>query len=184
MIIFYLIVLFIAFLGVVLTAILLLWEFFAIFATDSPFISIPENITDEIIKNLKLKNGDVFYDLGCGNGNLLIKAVHSNQNIKAVGIELAFLPYLISRWNTRNYKNIEIKRENIFKTDLSNADVIFAYLFPKAMDKLLPVFEAKCKSGSRLVSCDYEAQNYKPAEIIDFKNTNKRGRKLFIYQKL
>ncbi|HEY0221199.1 MAG TPA: hypothetical protein VGC58_03180, partial [Candidatus Paceibacterota bacterium] len=79
-----------------------------IFKVDAPFVPVPRGIMKEIVKNLDLKNDSILYDLGCGNGEVLIEAVREHPQIKAVGVELAFLPYLIAKFKTRKYKNIEI----------------------------------------------------------------------------
>ena len=157
-------------------------QIISIFTADAPFVPIPREIEDKIIESLKLNEDSVLYDLGCGDGRVLKSAVEKYPNIKAVGIEIAFIPYLLARFKTRKNKNIEIRREDIFKTDIANATHIFTYLYPKVMEKLMPVLEKKCRSGTRIVSCDFEDKNRKPTEIIELsKNNSGRGKRLIIY---
>ena len=165
-------------------------EIIAAFTTDAPFVSIPDGIEDEIIRNLKLdsvgNSPTVLYDLGCGDARILIKAVWKHPNIKAVGIEKAYIPYLLAKFYTRNLHNIDIRREDIFTADISNATHIFVYLYPHIVTKLMPKIEKECRPGTRIVSCDFECTDRTPAEIIPLSpslQTQKvtRGKKLFVY---
>ena len=166
-------------LGFILFVIL---QIISIFTSDAPFVPVPKAVEDEIVKNLELKSGSVLYDLGCGDGRVLIKAVQKHPGIRAVGVEVAFFPYLLAKFKTRKYKNIEIKQENIFQTDLSNATHIFLYLYPEVISRLFMRIREKCKPGTRVISCDFEAENYEPERITVIENTGqKRGRELFVY---
>lgn len=145
---------------------------------------VPSQIEEEIINALELKNNSVLYDLGCGDGRILLKAVQKHPNIQAIGIEIGFVPYLIAKFKTRNYKNVKIKREDIFKTDLNDATHIFLYLYPKVINHLITNIKSQCKLGTIIISCDFELENEKPNKVVNLQNVNpnsKRGRKLFIY---
>ncbi len=162
--------------------IFMLSEGWAALTTDAPFVPVPFVAEDEIIKNLKLESGNVLYDLGCGDARILLKAVKEYPEIKAVGVEMALFPYFLAKLNTRKYKNIEIRRENIFTTDISDATHFFLYLFPGVPDKLLSRIKEKCQNNTRIVSCEFNSLIYKPAEVISIPDTGqKRGKKLFIY---
>ena len=67
-------------------------QFIAIFTTHTPFVPVPSQIEEEIINALELKNNSVLYDLGCGDGRILLKAVQKHPNIQAIGIEIGFVP--------------------------------------------------------------------------------------------
>lgn len=162
--------------------VLVLMQFLAVFTTDAPFVSTPKIIECDIVNNLELGQNSVLYDLGCGDASILLKAVKQHTEIKAVGIDAGFIPYLLAKFYTRNYKNIKIKRENIFKTDISDATHIFLYLYPKVINKLINNIREQCKPGTRIVSCDFELTNITPTKIIKLnKTTSPRGKKLFIY---
>jgi len=153
----------------------------AIFTTDAPFVPVPNKTEDDIIKSLELKPGSILYDLGCGDARILIKAVQKHPEIKAVGVDVGFLPYLLAKFYTRNHKNIEIKREDIFETDISEATHIFLYLYPKVINKLILNIQKQCKPGTRIVSCDFELDDISPTEIVELNTTSLRGKKLFVY---
>jgi predicted RNA methylase len=117
---------------------------------------------------------DIVFDLGCGDAKPLI-AVVKKYNCRAVGIEIDPLRFLYSRLNVAfsgQSSKIKIIRGNLFKQDLSHATVIFVYLIPKALDKLLPMLKELPK-GTRIVSKDYE---------IDMNPFEKDGKNnLFLY---
>ena len=182
MILIYLLTLFLATLISLGIAVFMIVQFISEFTTDAPFVPIPKEIEDKIIENLKLSPGSMLYDLGCGDGRILIKAVQKYPEIRAVGVEIAFFPFLLAKFYTRKYKNISIKRENIFKTDISSATHIFLYLYPAIVNRLFVRIKEQCKSGTRIVSCDFEIDGITPTEVVDLNNPNsKRGKKLFIY---
>lgn len=161
---------------------IILIQVVAAFNTNAPFVPIPNGIEDEIINSLDLKEDSNIYDLGCGDARVLIKAVQRQPHIKAVGVEKAFLPYFLAKFFTRKYKNIEIKREDFFKTDIHEASHIFLYLYPKVINKLINNITKQCKTGTVIVSCDFELANITPAKMIDLKNNNsQRGKKLLVY---
>lgn len=183
LIIYLLSLLFFLIFGIVFVAVFAV-QILAIFTTHAPFVSIPRGIKKEIVKNLNLKNGDVLYDLGCGNAEVLVEAVKNNSEIYAVGVEVAFLPFWIAKFNARNYKNIKIVREDIFKTNVKDATHIFLYLYPAVINKLIKNIKEQCKSGTTVMSCDFELEDIDPIRVIDLKNISQnkfRGKKLFLY---
>lgn len=153
-----------------------------ILSTDAPFVPTPNEVIDTIIGNLQLKKNSILYDLGCGDARILKRVVELKPDVNIVGVEIAFIPYLLAKFYTRKYKQIEIKRENIFKTDISDATHIFLYLYPKAVNKLIDNIKKQCNPGTRIVSCDFEITTCKPINVIDLKNKHsKLCQKLFIY---
>ena len=182
MLIFYLFVMGLLTLLCLAYIIFVIFQIMASFSTDAPFVPVPNGVEDYILESLHLDSNSVFYDLGCGDGRILIRAVKEHPEIKTVGVEVAFFPYLLAKFYTRNHHNIKIKRENIFATNLSDATHVYLYLYPEVMNKLLPIFRKKCKPGTRIVSCDFEFANYRPLEIIPIQDVGqKRGKKLFVY---
>lgn len=154
----------------------------AIFTTDSPFVSVSNSVKEKIVKNLELRDGSVLYDLGCGDARVLLSAVNSFPNIKAIGVEVAFYPYLLAKFKTRNYKQIEIRRSDIYKTNISDATHIFMYLYPSVVNKLVHNVEKQCKSRTKIISCDFEINSLKPLKIVELdSNDSKLCKKLFIY---
>lgn len=106
----------------------------------------------------KVGKNDVVYDLGSGDGTALIIAA-KEFGAKGVGIEIDPLRTFISALMVRIMRvmdKVVIKRKNFFQEDLSQATVIFVYLVPKALNRLLPKFKKELRRGTRIVSYRYE----------------------------
>ncbi|HYM65151.1 MAG TPA: 50S ribosomal protein L11 methyltransferase [Candidatus Sulfotelmatobacter sp.] len=117
-----------------------------------------------------IKSGDLIYDLGSGDGTALVVA-SKEFGAKGIGIEIDVLRYLISKINFRvNFmtSKLVVKRKNFFEENIKKADVVFVYLIPKTLDKLIPKFKKELKKGTRIVSYVYEINL--PLKKIDRKN--------------
>ena len=118
----------------------------------------------------RIKKGDLIYDLGCGDGTALITAA-KEFGANGVGIEIDPVRYWTSKIRIRSNglsKRITVIRKNFFQENIKNADVVFVYLVPKALEKLLPKFKQELKKGTRIVSFVYEITL--PLKKYDSKN--------------
>jgi cyclopropane fatty-acyl-phospholipid synthase-like methyltransferase len=123
-----------------------------------------------ICRLAKVKKGDLIYDLGSGDGTALITAA-KKFGANGVGIEIDPLRYWISKIRIQRNelsKRIKVIKQNFFKQDIKAADVVFVYLVPKALEKLLPKFKKELKKGTRIVSYVYEINL--PLKEYDKKN--------------
>jgi len=128
----------------------------------------------QALKLAGLKKGNVFYDLGCGNGDVLIEA--AKMGAKAEGYEISPHYYLLAKIRTQKYKNIKIIFSNIYSTNFARADVIYCYLLPEMLEKLAPKFRNEMEKGSRLISIGFPIKTFKKGTEY-----NINGRKIFIY---
>ena len=109
-------------------------------------------------KLAKVGKDDLIYDLGSGDGTALIVA-GKEFDAKGVGIEIDPLRFVISTIRVRVNRmadKVIIKRKNFHDIDISKASVIFVYLVPKALGRLLPKFEKELKKGTKIVSYRYK----------------------------
>jgi len=149
-----------------------------------PFVPVRKKILNEIISALELNEQSILYDLGCGDGRILFAAAKANPHISCIGIEISPFPFLLA--NLKKFfnisKNVRILYGNFFKLNISSASHVFLYLFPEALDDLLPKFEKELKAGSRVVSCDFEFSKRRPDKILEVKSTKwQKNKKLYIY---
>lgn len=117
---------------------------------------MPETI-DEMLKMAELTQGDVLYDLGSGDGRVLIEATRK-YGIKAVGIEKnKILAWLCKRAVAKNRleDKIQVVNADFFKQDLSEATVVTVYLSQKINDRLEPKLRKELKEGTRILSADH-----------------------------
>lgn len=158
---------------VFLAIILLLLMLSAVWPPDSPWAPwwrTSKKTARAICKLARIKKGDLIYDLGCGDGTALMIAA-KEFGARGVGIEIDPFRYWVSkiRVQKNNLSNdLKIIRDNFFKQNLKDADVIFVYLIPKTLEKLLPKFKRDLKKGTRIVSFVYEIDL--PLKGFDKKN--------------
>ena len=124
-----------------------------------------------IFQLANLRAGETFYDLGSGNGQLVIYAV-KNFQAKAIGLEIALPLYLICKWRQIFNPGAIFKYKNLFTEDLSRADVIYFFGTPKTIEEKLKIKLAQeIKPGARIISYVFPIQGWLPIKI-DKPNSN------------
>ena len=148
----------------------------------APFVASPDHIVDVMLDLAKIKPGETVYDLGCGDGRILVPVVE-RYKAKAVGIEIS--PKLVQEAEARIQKAGVSDRAHVIKgdvlaADLSGADVAIIYLSTELNKELRPRLERYLKPGSRVVSHDYAIPGWKPtlAEHVD----GKQNHLVFLYE--
>ena len=165
-----------------LICVVVIIKLFESYTLDAPFIGTEKYIVDEIVSNLGLNEESVLIDLGCGDGRILRHAVAQVKGISAMGIEGAIWPFFLAKFASRNFKQIQIKKSNIFDADIHNATHIYVYLYPECLNKLEEKFKRECQDNVRIISCDFEIKNLKLVDTVMLENKLSNYRhKLFIY---
>jgi len=151
---------------ILLFLVALLWILIPAFYRLPPVPTKP----DRIRKALKLANlqpDEILYDLGAGDGRVLLIAARE-FGAKAIGIEvgpiqcaLIWLRAVASGFGSK----IDIRWENFYKANLSDADVVFVYATSKEVMKLAPHLEKQMKKGARLVSISADFPEWEPQEF-------------------
>jgi len=175
---------------IVLLGVIVLFVFWAIgnFKNRVPFVTASNSVLKDIEKALEIKDNSVVYDLGCGDGRVLMYLSRSYPEVRYIGIENSIFPLLLARAESflskkKTGNKVEIVDNDFFKQDLSNATHIFTYLYPNIMDELLPKFEKEFKPGTRLVSLSFKFASKNPISEIDLgRSKYKLGRKIYVYQ--
>jgi ubiquinone/menaquinone biosynthesis C-methylase UbiE len=149
-----------------------------------PWVPTREELLDTIMKLASVKPTDIFYDLGCGDGRVALKAAKEGVK-KAICVEIN--PTLIERAReSAKVENaldrIEFINEDFFKVNLSNATVIYMYLLTSVNRALRPKLESELKDGTRIVTLDFEIPGWKPVQIIEIALPMRTAR-LFLYIK-
>jgi ribosomal protein L11 methylase PrmA len=159
----------------ILVLVIFFWQISNLISVISGCLYVKTN-RDVIRKALKLadvQKGDVFYDLGSGNGDVLIEA--SKLGAKAIGLEISPYYYIVSKLQTLKHSDIEIRFQNIKDVSLDRADIVYCYLLPNMLEKLGPKFK-KMEKGSRVISVGFPIGKLKNKK--EFKVNN---RKIYIY---
>jgi SAM-dependent methyltransferase len=130
-----------------------------------PFVSSPEHVVKRMLKLANVKSDDIVYDLGCGDGRILIAAVESFGVKEAIGYEISEDVYKkalqqVAKVNLQ--ERIRIINRDLFEADLSRANVITLYLNNFTNEKLRPKLEKQALPGTRIVSHDFSVLNWRP----------------------
>lgn len=140
------------------------------FSKDSlaPYIPSPQEVVDRMLSAARVKPGELVYDLGSGDGRIIITAAQKFQ-ARAVGVELR--GDLCKSTQTRIKElglsdRVRLIHENMLKVDLSPADVVTLYLLTSSNERLRPNLEKYLKPGARVVSNDYEIRGWTPSGIV------------------
>ena len=131
-----------------------------------PFVPTPQEVVDKMVELGGVKKGDVVYDLGSGDGRIVVTA--AKKGAKAVGFEIDGDLVKQSRDNIRKagvQDQAEIRQQDILTVDLSAATVVTMYLLPDVNLQLRPNILSQLKPGSRVVSHAFDMGEWKPDRI-------------------
>jgi SAM-dependent methyltransferase len=149
----------------------------------APYVNSPEHAIDRMLQLASLKDGETLYDLGCGDGRILIAAA-TRYKIKGVGIEISehLAKTAAEKVKKAGLQNqVKIIHADFMKTDLSDANVVTLYLATTANDLLRPNLERYLKPSARVVSYDYPIPGWKPIEISASEGRNSQHT-IYLYQ--
>jgi ubiquinone/menaquinone biosynthesis C-methylase UbiE len=136
---------------------------------DVPYVPTPQEVVDEMLKLANVHKGDVLYDLGCGDGRIVITAA-KRYGIRAVGVDIN--PERIAE-ATENAKRegvldrVKFIQGDLFETKFSDATVMTLYLLPAVNLKLKPRLLAELKPGARVVSHSFDMGDWQPDKTVD-----------------
>ena len=129
------------------------------------YVSTPRSKIAAFTDAISMKPGQLFVDLGCGDGRVLRRA-RKYYNVRAVGYEVNLMAYLKAKMLCAGLKNVIIKRKNFWTADLSEANVVFCYLYPDVMQKLSRKLKADLKAGTTIVSCNFGLPGFKLNRVL------------------
>lgn len=146
---------------------------------DVPFVPTPNEVVDQMLKLAEVNKGDVLYDLGSGDGRIVITAA---QRYGARGVGVDINPERIAEANENAKKakvtdRVKFVEGDLFEAKLSDASVVTLYLLPGVNLKLKPKLLAELKPGSRIVSHSFDMGDWKPEKQMDVD-----GRRIYLWR--
>ncbi len=131
---------------------------------DVIFVPTPEEVVMEMLDTARVTQSDIVYDLGCGDGRIVITAA---KVFGARGLGVDIDPVRIKESNENAQKigvtdRVKFIERDLFKTDISEATVIFLYLLPELNIQLRPKLFKELKPGTRVVSHEFDMGDWKP----------------------
>jgi len=140
----------------------------------APYVPSPPDVVEKMLRIAELKEGDILYDLGCGDGRIIIMAAqrfHAN----CVGVELDDGRYnkCVRKVKELGLQNqVSIVHGNVMDVSLKDADVITLYLLTRSNEKLKPNLERDLKTGARVVSHDFSMPGWTPTHVEETKGVD------------
>ena len=146
-------------------------------APDVIFVPTPYEVVDAMLKVANVRAGDVVYDLGCGDGRIVIAA--AKLGARGTGIDID--PQRIKEATENVQKNgvgdrVRILNADLFTTNISEATVVTLYLLPSLNLKLRPKLWTELKPGTRIVSHAFDMGDWKAEQTL-----NVNGRSVFYW---
>jgi len=148
---------------------LLALQFHDVPGKEVPFVPTPPEVVDAMLDTAGVKQGDVLYDLGCGDGRIVIAAA-KRFGVRGVGIDID--PQRIKEAN-ENAKAagvtdlVEFREQNLFDADLREATVVTLYLLSSVNLKLRPKLLREVRPGTRVVSHAFDMGDWEPDQELD-----------------
>ena len=148
-----------------------------------PYVPTPQEVVERMLDLAQVKKGDVVYDLGSGDGRIVVTAA-KKYGVKAIGFEID--PERIKE-SAENIKKagvgdlVEIRQQDIRTVDLSPATVLTMYLLPEVNLMIRPNIWKQMKTGSRVVSHDFDMGDWKPLKTEHIKDGSSWDHTLYLW---
>jgi len=148
-----------------------------------PYVPTPQEVVDRMLELAQVKAGDVVYDLGSGDGRIVVTAA-KKYGVKAIGFEIDPQRIKESHENIKNagVENlVEIRQQDIRTVDLSAASVLTMYLLPEVNLMIRPNIWKQMKPGARVVSHDFDMADWKPLKTEHIKDGSTWDHTLYLW---
>jgi SAM-dependent methyltransferase len=142
---------------------------------DVVYIPTPDDVVDRMLRLAAVTKDDVVYDLGCGDGRIVIAAARK-YGCRTVGVDVDPLRVNAAERNVRKHgveKLVTIRQQDLFAVDLSQAIVITLYLSTRYNTRLVPELN-KTKPGSRVVSHLFGIEGVTPDKVVTVRSKHDR----------
>lgn len=146
---------------------------------DVIYVPTPQEVVDAMLKLAGVHSGDVVYDLGCGDGRMVVTAA-KRYGVRGVGIDINPVRVQEALENVKQNgvgNFVTIKNEDLFEANISEASVVTLYLLTSLNIKLRPKLWKELKPGTRIVSHSFDMGDWKPekTEQVD-------GRTIYLWR--
>jgi SAM-dependent methyltransferase len=135
---------------------------------DVEYVPTPQHVVEEMLRLAAVKPTDVVYDLGCGDGRMVITAAKQYQ-ARGVGVDIDPERIKESHANAREAgvdSRVNFLQQDLFKTDMGEATVITIYLLPQLNRQLRPKLLSDLRPGARVVSHDFDMGDWHPDRVV------------------
>lgn len=136
---------------------------------DVPYVPTSKGVVQQMLQMANVTSSDVVYDLGSGDGRIVISAAKTYGS-RGVGVEID--PKLVEQATENAQKagvsdRVKFIQQDLFDTDISEATVVTLYLLPNVNVRLRPKLLRELKPGTRIVSQSFDMGNWQPKQVIE-----------------
>jgi SAM-dependent methyltransferase len=145
---------------------------------DVPYVPTPNAVVEGMLKLAAVQPTDVVYDLGCGDGRIVITAAKS-YGAKGVGVDINPERIQEARANAKSAaveEKVKFEENDLFKANIADATVVTLYLLPSVNERLKPKLLKELKPGTRIVSHQFDMGDWKPE-----RQTEVDGRPVYLW---
>jgi SAM-dependent methyltransferase len=135
---------------------------------DVPYVPTTREVVEQMLRMAKVGKSDLVYDLGCGDGRIVIAAA-KEYGARGVGVDIDPQRIREARENAKSEgvnDKVTFKQGDLFTTDIAKATVVTLYLLPSVNLKLRPKLLSELKPGTRIVSHNYDMGDWKPEQTV------------------
>jgi ribosomal protein L11 methylase PrmA len=148
----------------------------------APYLPTPHDVVDRMLRLAEVTSEDVLYDLGCGDGRIVIAA--AKLGAQGVGVDIEPFRVAESRENAAR-AGVEhlttFTAEDAMTLDVSRATVVTLYLVEWSTEKLMPLLTSQLRKGARIVSHSFPNRAMEPARVERWVNAAGENRALFLW---
>jgi SAM-dependent methyltransferase len=153
-------------------------------AGEVPYVPTPMNVVDRMLALAEIKPGDVVYDLGSGDGRIIIEAA-KRYGVRGVGIEID--PDLVAKARNNAFREnveelVEFRAQDALTVNVSEATVVTLYMLPEFNAKLRPTFDNELRPGARVVSHDFEIGGWTPIRTEKIKGDLLHDHTIYLFR--
>lgn len=133
-----------------------------------PFISSPPEVVRRMLEKVDIRGGETIYDLGCGDGRIIITAVEEFKAKKAVGVEIRedLVKTATEEIRKKGLEHaVSVVHGDFLQVPIGEADAVTLFLTTSANERLRPKLDRELRDGVRVVSHDYEIVGWKPVKV-------------------
>jgi SAM-dependent methyltransferase len=125
-------------------------------------------IAEQGLDWIKVGAGDVFYDLGCGDGRVAVVAAMRGARVVCVELDPTLADAASAAVKAAGVDDrVEVLREDLFTVDVSSATVVYIFLLPSLHARLRPIFESTLRPGTKVLSREFEIEGWLPGRQLE-----------------
>ncbi len=154
------------------------------YSVSVPFVPTPKPVVRAMLKIANAGPNDIVYDLGCGDGRILVIALREFDVKKAVGVEIREDKVREAIENLKKagvLNRAKVIHGDMFEVDISEATIVTLFLLTSVNEKLKPKLERELKRGTRVVSHEFRIPGWTPKKVVDVRDSNFISHTIYLY---